>query len=67
LVHVKCLIPSSPFGIQDSLPVVPPGCSPENPESIQDFMSKAKAALVAVGIVRDKSDNSTGRVSILLQ
>ncbi|KAJ8425969.1 hypothetical protein Cgig2_009507 [Carnegiea gigantea] len=45
---------------QDSLPVVPPGCSPENPESIQDFMSKAKAALVAVGIVRDKSDNFTG-------
>lgn len=45
---------------QDSLPAVPPGCSPENPESIQDFMSKAKAALVAVGIVRDKSDNFTG-------
>ncbi|EEF43544.1 protein FORGETTER 1 [Ricinus communis] len=38
---------------QDVLPVVPPGCSSENPESIQDFIIKAKAALVAVGIVRD--------------
>lgn len=38
---------------QDVLPVVPPGCSSEKPETIQDFMTKAKAALVSVGIVRD--------------
>ncbi|XP_043701868.1 protein FORGETTER 1 isoform X2 [Telopea speciosissima] len=38
---------------QDSLPVVPPGCSSERPESIQEFIIKAKAALVSVGIVRD--------------
>ncbi|KAB1212844.1 hypothetical protein CJ030_MR5G010144 [Morella rubra] len=38
---------------QDSLPVVPPGCSSEKPETIQDFIMKAKAALVSVGIVRD--------------
>lgn len=38
---------------QDSLPVVPPGCSSEKPETIQDFIVKAKAALVSVGIVRD--------------
>ncbi|KAK0597074.1 hypothetical protein LWI29_021592 [Acer saccharum] len=38
---------------QDKLPVVPPGCSSEKPETIQDFMTKAKAALVSVGIVRD--------------
>lgn len=38
---------------QDSLPVVPPGCSSEKPETIQDFIIKAKAALVSVGIVRD--------------
>lgn len=38
---------------QDSLPVVPPGCSSEKPETIQDFLVKAKAALVSVGIVRD--------------
>uniref|UniRef100_A0A1D1YBL4 Protein strawberry notch 2 n=2 Tax=Anthurium amnicola TaxID=1678845 RepID=A0A1D1YBL4_9ARAE len=38
---------------QDSLPVVPPGCSPEKPTSIQEFLIKAKAALVSVGIVRD--------------
>ncbi|XP_043807578.1 protein FORGETTER 1 isoform X2 [Manihot esculenta] len=38
---------------QDTLPVVPPGCSSEKPETVQDFIIKAKAALVAVGIVRD--------------
>ncbi|XP_021901423.1 LOW QUALITY PROTEIN: protein FORGETTER 1 [Carica papaya] len=38
---------------QDTMPVVPPGCSSENPETIQDFITKAKAALVSVGIVRD--------------
>ncbi|GAV64893.1 PHD domain-containing protein/Helicase_C_4 domain-containing protein/AAA_34 domain-containing protein [Cephalotus follicularis] len=38
---------------QDSLPVVPPGCSSEKPDTIQDFILKAKAALVSVGIVRD--------------
>ncbi|OMO77800.1 Protein strawberry notch-like protein [Corchorus olitorius] len=38
---------------QDNLPVVPPGCSPDKPETIQDFITKAKAALVSVGIVRD--------------
>lgn len=38
---------------QDSLPVIPPGCSAEKPETIQDFIVKAKAALVSVGIVRD--------------
>ncbi|KAJ8762665.1 hypothetical protein K2173_010686 [Erythroxylum novogranatense] len=37
----------------DDLPVVPPGCSSEKPEMIQDFITKAKAALVSVGIVRD--------------
>ncbi|KNA16468.1 hypothetical protein SOVF_088760 isoform A [Spinacia oleracea] len=49
---------------QDSLPVVPPGCSTENPESIQDFITKAKAALVSVGIVRDSgSGKESGKVS----
>lgn len=38
---------------QDKLPVVPPGCSSEKPDTIQDFITKAKAALVSVGIVRD--------------
>ncbi|KAJ6822165.1 protein FORGETTER 1 [Iris pallida] len=38
---------------QDSLPVAPPGCSSENPASIQEFIIKAKAALVSVGIIRD--------------
>ncbi|KAK9269142.1 hypothetical protein L1049_000911 [Liquidambar formosana] len=38
---------------QDSLPVVPSGCSSEKPDTIQDFIVKAKAALVSVGIVRD--------------
>ncbi|XP_020269430.1 protein FORGETTER 1 [Asparagus officinalis] len=37
----------------DPLPVVPPGCSSENPSTIQEFIIKAKAALVSVGIVRD--------------
>lgn len=32
---------------------MPPGCSSEKPETVQDFIIKAKAALVAVGIVRD--------------
>ncbi|CAN1263030.1 Protein FORGETTER 1 [Linum perenne] len=38
---------------QDTLPVVPPGCSSEKPETTQDFILKAKAALISVGIVRD--------------
>ncbi|XP_008791000.1 protein FORGETTER 1 isoform X1 [Phoenix dactylifera] len=38
---------------QDPLPVVPPGCSSENPASVQEFITKAKAALISVGIVRD--------------
>ncbi|KAJ6805278.1 protein FORGETTER 1 [Iris pallida] len=38
---------------QESLPVVPPGCSSENPASVQEFIIKAKAALVSVGIIRD--------------
>ncbi|XP_064935454.1 protein FORGETTER 1-like isoform X1 [Musa acuminata AAA Group] len=38
---------------QDPLPVVPPGCSSENPTTIQEFITIAKAALVSVGIVRD--------------
>lgn len=32
---------------------MPPGCSSEKPDTIQDFITKAKAALVSVGIVRD--------------
>ncbi|GMH10575.1 hypothetical protein Nepgr_012416 [Nepenthes gracilis] len=38
---------------QDSFPVVPPGCSSEKPETIEDFICKAKASLISVGIVRD--------------
>ncbi|KAK4285614.1 hypothetical protein QN277_002290 [Acacia crassicarpa] len=38
---------------QDSLPVLPPGCISDRPDTIQDFILKAKAALVSVGIVRD--------------
>ncbi|XP_028799657.1 protein FORGETTER 1 isoform X2 [Neltuma alba] len=38
---------------QDPLPVVPPGCISDRPDTIQDFIIKAKAALVSVGIVRD--------------
>ncbi|KAI3414926.1 PHD-type domain-containing protein [Psidium guajava] len=37
----------------DSLPMVPPGCSSGEPDKVLDFMVKAKAALVSVGIVRD--------------
>ncbi|KAK3121295.1 hypothetical protein QOZ80_8BG0650290 [Eleusine coracana subsp. coracana] len=37
---------------QDALPVVPLGCS-ENQASLQEFIATAKAALVAIGIVRD--------------
>lgn len=32
---------------------MPPGCSSENPASVQEFITKAKAALISVGIVRD--------------
>ncbi|XP_059661911.1 protein FORGETTER 1 isoform X2 [Cornus florida] len=38
---------------QDSLPVVPPGCSYEKPDTIRDFIVKGRAALVSVGIVRE--------------
>ena len=35
------------------MPVLPPGCSFEKPDTIQEFILKGKAALVSVGIVRD--------------
>ncbi|CAA3028611.1 strawberry notch isoform X1 [Olea europaea subsp. europaea] len=38
---------------QESLPVVPPGCSSEEPETIRDFVLKGKTALISVGIIRD--------------
>jgi len=38
--------------------VVPPGCSSHTPDTIQDFIVQAKAALVSVGIVRDTLGNS---------
>ncbi|KAA0054722.1 protein strawberry notch [Cucumis melo var. makuwa] len=38
---------------QDALPVEPPGCSSEKPETIRDFIENAKAALNSVGIIRD--------------
>lgn len=38
---------------QAPLPIVPPGCSSEKPDTTQDFIIKARAALVSVGIVRD--------------
>ncbi|XP_052207187.1 protein FORGETTER 1 [Diospyros lotus] len=38
---------------QDPFPVLPPGCSSDNPDTIQEFILKGKAALVSVGIVRD--------------
>ncbi|KAG8046755.1 hypothetical protein GUJ93_ZPchr0008g13921 [Zizania palustris] len=37
---------------QDGLPIVPLGCT-ENQASLQEFITKAKAALVSVGIIRD--------------
>lgn len=39
-------------GYQDAFPVVPFGCS-ENQATLEEFISKAKAALVSVGIIRD--------------
>lgn len=35
------------------MPVLPPGCSSEEPATIQEFITYAKAALISVGIVRD--------------
>ncbi|KAG9439302.1 hypothetical protein H6P81_019467 [Aristolochia fimbriata] len=54
-------------GVMDQapLPVIPPGCSSEKPETIQDFTAKARAALVSVGIVRDTvigNGKVTGRI-----
>ncbi|XP_062012152.1 protein FORGETTER 1 [Rosa rugosa] len=50
---------------QEALPVVPPGCSSEDPETIQDFIEEARAALVFVGIIRDAKDSGklSGRVA----
>ncbi|XP_047315332.1 protein FORGETTER 1 [Impatiens glandulifera] len=51
---------------QDSLPVLPPGCSSEKPETIEDFITKGKAALVSVGIVRDTvvgNGKDSGKIS----
>ncbi|KAE9590500.1 hypothetical protein Lal_00023309 [Lupinus albus] len=46
---------------QDSLPVVPPGCLPDKPDMIHDFITQAKSALVCVGIIRDPIQDS-GRI-----
>ncbi|KAK1384231.1 hypothetical protein POM88_021966 [Heracleum sosnowskyi] len=46
--------------IQSSLLVVPPGCSLEKPNTIEDFIVKGKAALVSVGLVKD--DTNVGRI-----
>lgn len=51
---------------QEPLPVVPPGCSSEKPDTIPDFIVKAKAALVSVGIVRETvlaNGKDSGKVS----
>ncbi|KAL2473580.1 RING/FYVE/PHD zinc finger superfamily protein [Forsythia ovata] len=51
---------------QESLPVVPPGCSSEAPETIQDFILKGKAGLISVGIIRDSvlgSGKDSGKIS----
>ncbi|KAK1384227.1 hypothetical protein POM88_021962 [Heracleum sosnowskyi] len=47
---------------QSSLLVVPPGCSLENPNTIEDFIVKGKAALFSVGLVKDDTnvESSTG-------
>ncbi|XP_058722835.1 protein FORGETTER 1-like [Vicia villosa] len=37
----------------DPLPVVPPGCLSDRPDTIQGFIKQAKAALVSVGILKD--------------
>lgn len=41
------------------MPIVPPGCSSEKPETIEDFILKGKAALVSVGIIRDSTLGNT--------
>lgn len=33
--------------------MVPPGCSSDDPSSIANFITKARAALVSVGIIRE--------------
>ncbi|KAJ4815925.1 RING/FYVE/PHD zinc finger protein [Rhynchospora pubera] len=38
---------------QDRLLVLPPGCTVDNPSAISEFLTKAKAALVSVGIIRE--------------
>ncbi|KAL9146939.1 hypothetical protein ABFS82_13G142200 [Erythranthe guttata] len=51
---------------QEPLPIVPPGCSPEKPETVQEFILKGKAALVSVGIIRDSvygNGKESGKIS----
>ncbi|KAI3456640.1 hypothetical protein Pfo_013303 [Paulownia fortunei] len=51
---------------QEPLPIVPPGCSSEKPDTIQDFILKGKAALVSVGIIRDSvlgNGKESGKIS----
>jgi hypothetical protein len=53
LLPNSCIILKHIFqGYQDAFPVVPLGCS-ESQVALQDFITTAKAALVAIGIVRD--------------
>ncbi|MCD7465715.1 hypothetical protein HAX54_001795 [Datura stramonium] len=58
---------------QDPLPLVPPSCSADIPDALQDFILKGKAALVSVGIIRDsvlgpsKSSQPLDRVSMTVE
>lgn len=47
--------------LQSSLLVLPPGCSLEQPNTIEDFIVNGKAALVSVGLVKDEA--YVGRIS----
>ncbi|PIN20889.1 hypothetical protein CDL12_06408 [Handroanthus impetiginosus] len=51
---------------QEPLPIVPPECSSDKPDTIHDFILKGKAALVSVGIIRDSvlgNGKESGKIS----
>ncbi|KAH9315300.1 hypothetical protein KI387_023927, partial [Taxus chinensis] len=50
---------------QSDLPVLPPNCITEEPERVQEFHRKARAALISVGIIRDAlpdTERPSGRI-----
>eukprot|EP01018_Ginkgo_biloba_P030721 Gb_10958 [translate_table: standard] len=52
---------------QSDLPVLPPNCTVEDPEKVREFLTMARAALIAVGIIRDSVPGACGTCCMCIE